>query len=99
MPLMLSDRPLHMLARQTRLARQLAFLIEIDRLKHILRRTPLADGSRAENSAEHTWHLVLCVMTLAEYAAPPVDVLRTLQLVAIHDIVEVDAGDTFAYDD
>jgi putative hydrolases of HD superfamily len=81
-----------------RLARQIGFLVEIDRLKHVLRRTPLADGSRAENSAEHSWHLVVCAMVLREYAAQPVDLLRTLQLLAIHDIVEIDAGDTFAYD-
>lgn len=81
-----------------RLARQVAFLTEADKLKTILRRTPITDGSRAENSAEHSWHLVLAAMTLAEYAPPGVDLQRVLELVAVHDLVEIDAGDTFAYD-
>jgi putative hydrolase of HD superfamily len=81
-----------------RLARQLAFLAEADRLKTILRRTPIGDGSRPENSAEHSWHLVLAAMTLAEYAPPDVDLRRVLELLAVHDLVEIDAGDTFAYD-
>jgi putative hydrolase of HD superfamily len=81
-----------------RLAQQIAFLVEIDKLKSVLRRTPLADGSRAENSAEHSWHLIVCAMVLQEYARQPVDLLRTLQMLAVHDIVEIDAGDTFAYD-
>jgi putative hydrolase of HD superfamily len=81
-----------------RLARQIAFLVEIDKLKLILRRTPLANGSRAENSAEHSWHLVMCAMVLKEYAAEPADLSRALQMLAVHDIVEIDAGDTFAYD-
>jgi putative hydrolase of HD superfamily len=81
-----------------RLSRQLAFLIEIDKLKQVSRRTPLADGSRPENSAEHTWHLIVCAMLLREYVAGPLDLFRTIQMLAIHDIVEIDAGDTFAYD-
>jgi putative hydrolase of HD superfamily len=81
-----------------RLARQLAFLIEADRLKTVLRRTPLGDGSRLENSAEHSWHLALAAMTLAEYAPPGTDVPRALALVVVHDLIEIDAGDTFAYD-
>jgi putative hydrolase of HD superfamily len=82
----------------SRLSRQLAFLVEADKLKTILRRTPLTDGSRAENSAEHSWHLVLAAITLAEYAPPGLDLQRVLELVAVHDLVEIDAGDTFAYD-
>jgi putative hydrolase of HD superfamily len=81
-----------------RLRQQLAFLTEIDRLKQILRRTPLSDGSRLENSAEHSWHIMVCAMVLREYVDGPVDLLRVLQLLAVHDIVEIDAGDTFAYD-
>ena len=81
-----------------RLAQQIAFLIEADKLKNILRRTPLADSSRLENSAEHSWHLVLVAMIVREYAASPIDLLRVIEMVAVHDLVEIDAGDTFAYD-
>ncbi len=81
-----------------RLARQMAFLVEADKLKNILRRTPLSDGSRAENSAEHSWHLALAALALHEYAPAGVDVGRVLELVTVHDLVEIDAGDTFAYD-
>jgi len=85
-------------AMNDRMTRQLAFLVEADKLKRILRRTPLADGSRLENSAEHSWHLALAAMMLVEYAPPGVDLARVLELVVIHDLVEIDAGDTFAYD-
>jgi putative hydrolase of HD superfamily len=77
---------------------RIAFLLEADKLKTILRRTPLADASRLENSAEHSWHLALAAMVLAEYAPPDVNVAHVLALVTIHDLVDVDAGDTFAYD-
>ncbi len=87
-----------MLTTNQRLADQLAFIIEMDRLKHVLRRSPLADGSRRENSAEHSWHLAVMAMTLAEYANDPIDVAKVLRMVLVHDIVEIDAGDTFAYD-
>ena len=87
-----------MAASDDRLARQVGFLAEADKLKTILRRTPIADGSRPENSAEHSWHLVLAAMTLAEYAPPGVNLARVLELLTIHDLVEIDAGDTFAYD-
>jgi putative hydrolase of HD superfamily len=80
-----------------RLARQIDFLAEADKLKRIERRTPLTDGSRLENSAEHSWHLAIAALTLAEYPGD-VDMLRVLELVAVHDLVEIDAGDTFAYD-
>jgi len=76
----------------------MAFLAEADKLKNVTRRTPLTDGSRLENSAEHSWHLVLAAVALREYAAAPIDVLRVVELLAIHDLVEIDAGDTFAYD-
>jgi putative hydrolase of HD superfamily len=81
-----------------RVARQLAFLAEADKLKTVLRRTPITDGSRAENSAEHSWHLVLFAMALAEYGPPVMNVRRVFELVTVHDLVEIDAGDTFAYD-
>ena len=81
-----------------RLLRQVAFLTEIDKLKKIERRTPLSDGSRRENSAEHTWHIIVCAMILREYMSGRVDLLHVLQMLAVHDIVEIDAGDTFAYD-
>ena len=81
-----------------RLARQIAFLVEADRLKSVTRRTSLIDGSRLENSAEHSWHLALAAIILREYAAAPVDLVRVLELVVVHDLVEIDAGDAFAYD-
>jgi putative hydrolase of HD superfamily len=81
-----------------RLRQQIDFILEIDRLKEITRRTYLASGNRRENTAEHSWHLAMLVMVLAEYAAEPIDVGHTMKLVLVHDIVEIDAGDTFAYD-
>ena len=82
-----------------RLADQIRFLLEIDRLKSILRQTGLVDGSRRENSAEHSWHLAIMALFLHEYSAEPVDLLRVLRMVLVHDVVEIDAGDTFCYDD
>jgi putative hydrolase of HD superfamily len=79
-------------------ARQLAFLVEVDRLKSVLRQTPLCDGSRRENSAEHSWHLALAAVVLAEHARDGVDVARVVRMTLVHDVVEIDAGDTFAYD-
>ena len=81
-----------------RLARQIAFLIECDRLKDIVRQTLNAHSGRPENDAEHSWALCLFVMTLAEHSNTPIDVLRVMRMLLIHDIVEIDAGDTFAYD-
>ena len=81
-----------------RLARQLDFLIEIDRLKTVLRRTDISDGSRLENSAEHSWHIAVMALLLGEYAGEGIDVPRVLEMLLVHDIVEVDAGDTFCYD-
>lgn len=82
-----------------RLAQQIAFLAEVDKLKQVLRQTVLLDASRQENAAEHTWHLCLLALVLAEYANGPVDMLRVLKLLLVHDLVEIDAGDTFAYDE
>ncbi len=81
------------------LTRQLAFIVEVDRLKEVLRQTPLASGARRENSAEHSWHLAIMASVLTSYAAEPVDLLRVLRMLLIHDVVEIDAGDTFAFDD
>lgn len=75
------------------LARQLDFLKEIDRLKSVVRLSPLIDRSRRENSAEHSWHLALYALVLADHAAGSVDVQRVVKMLLIHDIVEIDAGD------
>jgi putative hydrolase of HD superfamily len=82
----------------TRLEQQLAFIKELDRLKGILRQSLLMDASRRENSAEHSWHLASMAILLTEHAAKPVDLVRVLKMLLVHDVVEIDAGDTFAYD-
>ena len=82
-----------------RLNRQLSFLLEIDRMKQVLRQTLLSDGSRRENDAEHSWHLAMCAAVLAEYAPPGTDMGRVLAMALGHDLVEIYAGDTYAYDD
>ncbi len=82
-----------------RLTRQFAFILEIDKLKSILRRSYLVNGTRRENSAEHSWHLAVMAMVLAEHANAPVDALRVLKMLLVHDIVEVDADDTYCYDE
>jgi putative hydrolase of HD superfamily len=76
-----------------RLTAQLGFLHEADRLKSILRGTPIHDGSRRENSAEHSWHIMLYALTLAEHAERPVNIDRVIKMLLLHDIVEIDAGD------
>lgn len=81
-----------------RLQSQLAFIMEADRLKQVLRRNYLIDGARRENTAEHSWHLTLAVWMLAEHANEPIDVMHVIKMLLVHDIVEIDAGDTFAYD-
>ncbi|KJK46321.1 phosphohydrolase [Lentzea aerocolonigenes] len=82
----------------SRLREHLTFLIEVDQLKTILRASPLAAADRRENDAEHSWHLALMVMVLAEYADEPIDVGHTIKLVVVHDLVEIYAGDTPIYD-
>jgi len=82
----------------TRLLHQIRFIAEVDRLKAVLRQSPLIDGSRRENSAEHSWHLGLMAMLLHEFADEGTDIRRVIEMVLVHDIVEIDAGDTFAYD-
>lgn len=81
-----------------RLESQMAFIREIDGLKQIFRQTYLHDGSRKENDAEHSWHLALMAILLNEYASDNIDLLRVIIMVLIHDIIELDAGDTYAYD-
>lgn len=76
-----------------RLSQQFAFLNEADRLKSVLRATTLVDGSRPENSGEHSWHLALYALVLADQAAPGVDINRVLRMLLIHDLVEIDVGD------
>lgn len=87
-----------LVAAPDRLAQQIQFVLEIDKLKQVLRQTLLTDGSRRENSAEHSWHIALMAIALAEYAPPGVDLLRVVKLLLLHDLVEIDAGDTFCYD-
>lgn len=83
----------------TRLAQQLNFILEIDKLKSILRQTPITGPERRqENDAEHSWHIAVMASLLAEYSPAAVDVCRVMRMLLIHDIVEIDAGDTFAYD-
>jgi len=81
-----------------RLAAQLAFITEIDRLKGVLRQNRVLRGERRENSAEHAWQLALMAIVLAEHANEPVDVARVVKMALLHDLVEIDAGDTFVYD-
>ncbi len=82
-----------------RLVRQIEFIAECDALKEVFRQTINTRSRRAENDAEHSWHLCLCVIVLAEHAnVPNLDVLRVLKMLIVHDLVEIDAGDTFAYD-
>jgi putative hydrolases of HD superfamily len=82
-----------------RLERQMRFVLEVDKLKEVIRRTRLPGSDRHENSAEHTWHIVLMAATLAEHAAePPPDLGRVMRMLLVHDLVEIDAGDTFGYD-
>ena len=81
-----------------RLTQQIQFITEIDKLKNILRQTQLTDRSRQENSAEHSWHIAIMAIILAEYAAPEVDIIKAIKMLLIHDLIEIDAGDTFCYD-
>ena len=81
------------------LTQQLAFLQEIDKVKAVFRQTWLLDGSRRENDAEHAWHLAMMAMTLADQSDEPVDVAHVVRMVLIHDLVEIDAGDVFIYDE
>ena len=81
-----------------RLARQLRFVRELDKLKGVQRRTSLIDRSRRENSAEHSWHLATMALALGEYAPAGTDIAHAIELLLVHDVVEIDADDTFAFD-
>lgn len=80
------------------LLKQINFIKEIDKLKYIQRKTKLFNSDRNENDAEHSWHLAVMTIVLAEHSDRKIDVLKVLKMVLIHDIVEIDAGDTFIYD-
>ncbi|MFD2742103.1 MULTISPECIES: HD domain-containing protein [Sphingobacterium] len=80
------------------LTKQLAFIKEIDKLKYVQRRTKLFNSDRCENSAEHSWHLAVMAIVLAEHANEPINILKVIKMVLVHDVVEIDAGDTFIYD-
>ena len=81
------------------LEKKLEFILEIDKSKEIIRQTYLADASRREGDAEHAWHLAIMAFLLADYANEEVDVLKVMKMVLIHDLIEIDAGDTYAYDE
>ena len=80
------------------LSKQVSFIQEIDKIKYIQRKTKLFNSDRCENDAEHSWHLAMMTIVLAEHSVAPIDVLKVLKMVLIHDIVEIDAGDIFMYD-
>lgn len=84
---------------KTRLEKQFEFIREIDKEKFIGRQTYLSDGERKENDAEHAWHMAIMTILLSEYASKEIDVLKTVTMLLIHDLVEIDAGDTYAYDE
>lgn len=82
-----------------RLKQQMEFIVEVDKVKNIVRQTWLADGGRKENDAEHSWHMALMAYLLKEYSTEEIDVAKVMLMTLIHDLVEIDAGDTYAYDD
>lgn len=82
----------------SRLEKQMEFIMEVDKIKTINRQTYITGGVRKENDAEHSWHLALMALLLGEYANENIDVLKTMAMVLIHDMVEIDAGDTYAFD-
>jgi len=82
-----------------RLKKQIQFVLEVDKLKNIFRMTKIHDGTRRENDAEHSWHLALMAFLLGEYSKEPgIDMLKVMKMCIVHDLVEIDAGDTFCYD-
>lgn len=87
------------LSKAERLQKQFAFIREIDKEKFIKRQTYLSDGVQKENDAEHAWHMAVMTLLLSEYANEEIDVLKTISMLLIHDLVEIDAGDTYAYDE
>lgn len=99
MPAFLDTNYFEALFTNPRLREQIGFIIEVEKLKTVLRGTPLLNGSRVENDAEHSWQISMMAMVLAEHSRGPIDLLRVIRMLLIHDLVEIDAGDTFAYDD
>ena len=85
-------------SKNIRLDQQLKFTAEIDKMTSILRRTMLIDGSRRENDAEHSWHIAVMALLFSEYTIEPVDISRAVKMCVVHDLIEIYAGDTFAYD-
>ena len=86
--------------QKDRFRQQIEFILEVDKLKKVLRKTILMDRSRRENSAEHSWHIALMVFILSEYTKDPdVDLFRVMKILLVHDLIEIDAGDTYCYDD
>ncbi len=85
--------------KQTRLEKQMQFILELDKIKSITRQTFLADETRKENDAEHSWHIAIMAIILKEYFDTDIDLLKVIKMVLMHDIVEIDAGDTFCYDE
>jgi len=86
--------------QSSRFKKQIEFILEVDNLKHVLRQTILMDRSRRENSAEHSWHIALLIPVLAEYSKETdIDMFQVMKILVIHDLVEIDAGDTYCYDD
>lgn len=83
---------------ENRLQKIMNFILELDKLKGIMRQTYILKGERKENDAEHSWHLAICAILLAEYSNEPVDILKVLKMVLLHDVIEIDAGDTYCYD-
>lgn len=82
-----------------RLKKQLDFMLELDKMKNIYRQTYVLHEDRKENDAEHSWHLAILAFMLEEYAAEPIDILKVIKMVLLHDVVEIDAGDTYLYDE
>ena len=88
-----------MTVEMERLEKQVRFILEVDKVKNIFRQTYLADGGRKENDAEHSWHLALMAVLLQEHMKEKADLIKVMAMVLIHDLVEIDAGDTYAYDE
>ena len=84
--------------QENRLEKQIEFILEIDKIKSIIRQTYLANGTRKENDAEHSWHLAIMAIILGEYFDKNINLLKVIKMVLMHDLVEIDAGDTFCYD-
>lgn len=85
--------------KKSRIDRQFEFLLEADKEKFIQRKTLKSDGKTFENDAEHAWHMAIMCLLLGEYSNEEIDLLKTISMILIHDVVEIDAGDTYAYDD